>query len=458
MATLNRLSRHPEEEPEVRTAVAPAVQSAQLTRILALQRSAGNAAMSGLLAREPAPAATASPVANLASRAGSAPALRAMLVANPALAMQIASYFATGVDDPALNELMTQAFSPVAPSEAQAPAAKTDKDPTDTALPLPAAISDEKKLDKGHMKWTLKPENHSSARADIDFKPDETKVEAKTVSFGQSVVSHVGSSFAYAGGTATDPGKNKAKFEPFEEAATKKRMDHAVDTENDPFYGAEWDQSAKRWKQERAAWAVGSSKKGASSTSATMFDTPSAPEAREGLGDVSHQFETVPMVLETRQPLGALTWGYKIKDAENSPIELTGGTQADCVDTPSASWSAAMDQFYIGKFEEILDDFEIAKADLKPDHETKLDGIVTKMKANVALKAQLGGAADLTGDAKFNQALSLKRARAARNYLVAKGIDAGRLEVQSYGADWARVEAEPGQSEGKNRRVQIWLR
>ncbi len=157
------------------------------------------------------------------------------------------------MDDPALNELMTQAFSPVAAGPEQAPAEqKTEKDPTDTTLPLPAAISDDKKLDKGHMKWTLKPENHSSARADIDFKPDETKVEAKTVSFGQTVVSHVGSSFAYAGGTANDPGKNKAKFEPFEEAATKKRMDHAVDTENDPFYGAEWDQA----RQEVEAGAI----------------------------------------------------------------------------------------------------------------------------------------------------------------------------------------------------------
>ena len=79
------------------------------------------------------------------------------------------------------------------------------------------------------------------------------------------------------------------------------------------------------------------------------------------------------------------------------------------------------------------------------------------MNANAALQAQLGGAADLTGDAKFNEALSLKRAENARDYLVDKGIDAGRLEVQSYGADWARVEAEAGASEGKNRRVQIWL-
>ena len=79
------------------------------------------------------------------------------------------------------------------------------------------------------------------------------------------------------------------------------------------------------------------------------------------------------------------------------------------------------------------------------------------MKANAAIKAQLGGAADLTGNAAFNQALSLQARPAARDYLVGKGIDAARLEVQSYGADWARVEAEAGKSEGKNRRVQIWL-
>ncbi len=201
----------------------------------------------------------------------------------------------------------------------------------------------------------------------------------------------------------------------------------------------------------------GSSQKGVSSTSAKMFDIPGAGVAREGLGDASKQFETVPMILETRQPLGSLSWGFKIKDEENAPIELTGGKLEDCVDTPSADWGATMDQFYVGKFAEILDEFDIGKSDLKPDHNTKLDSIVTKMKANAALTAQFGGAADLTGDQKVNEALSLKRATNARDYVVSKGIDAGRTEIQSYGADWARVEAEAGKSEGKNRRVQIWL-
>ena len=71
------------------------------------------------------------------------------------------------------------------------------------------------------------------------------------------------------------------------------------------------------------------------------------------------------------------------------------------------------------------------------------------MKANAALSAQFGGAADLTGDQKFNEELSLKRATNARDYVVSKGIDAGRTEIQSYGSDWARVRSRGGQERGQ---------
>lgn len=78
------------------------------------------------------------------------------------------------------------------------------------------------------------------------------------------------------------------------------------------------------------------------------------------------------------------------------------------------------------------------------------------VKGNAALKVQLGGAADLAeADA---QAVSLKRAQAARDYLVGKGVDTGRMELQSYGSDWARVETSKGKDEPKNRRVQVWVR
>ena len=450
----------PDRPPAVATPGSPV--PTHIAEVLSLQRSSGNAAVSRMLAvsREPADAppeeaGQQSRVAQLATQAGGPAGLRQILGADPGLAGEIAAFFAAGNDEPALNAMMGEAFAPAAE---QAPEASAEKNPTDPTIPLPPDITGSKTLNKGEMKWTLQAVSHSSSRVDADFKPDPTKVQAKTVSFGQTVINKVGTGLAYAGGTPADPAVNKAKFQPFEEPGSKKRMDHHPDAENDPFYGAEWDQANKTWKQERAEWAIGgSNKKAGTSTSATMFDTPGTGWAREGHGDVEIQFETVPMVLETREPLGSLLWGHKIKDEEDSPIELTGGQDADCTDTPSADWAKTMDQFYIGKFSEILDDFEIAKADLKPDHQAKLDSIVTKLNADAALRAQLGGAADLTGDAKFNEKLSLKRAENARDYLVDKGIDATRLEVQSYGADWARVEAEPGVSEGKNRRVQIWV-
>lgn len=392
-------------------------------------------------------------------------AIRAAMAADPSLGAAIQAFFAMGNDNPKLNSLLALAYpkgghSVVSGRTADKPEqTKAEKAGTGAGAKLPAARTGNKKLTKGTYKWSLSPESTSEIKLTADFKPDHTKVEAKAVSFAQTVISQVGSTRGYAGGTIAEPAKKKATYEPFEESTKHTRIDFHPGTENDPFYGAEWDQKKKKWVREATEGsAVGKSKKGVSSTSATLSDSPTAPWAREGKGEDSSKFETVPIVLETREPLGALKWGYKIKDKADAPIELIGAKDSDCTDDPSTEWGKAMDKFYEARFDTILDNFDIAKFDLKPDHKTKLDGIVTRMKAKPALKAQLGGAADLTGSKAFNEKLALKRANAAKDYLTSKGIPAGRIEVQSYGFDWARVQAEREKSEGKNRRVQVWLR
>lgn len=403
-------------------------------------------------------------------RAQTPEALRAALAADPSLGAAIQAFFAMGNDNPQLNSLLAQAFPKGGRSDAagksadntagEAEPAISEKQGTGAGATLPAARADTKVLTKGTYKWSLAPVSSSSAKLTADFKPDHTKVDATAVSFGQTVLNQVGGTRIYAGGTRADPSKTKSTYEPFEESTKHTRIDFHPGTENDPYYGAQWDQAQKKWVKESGAGSgVGSSTKGTSSTSATMEDPPNLnPVAREGKGDAAIEFETVPIVLETREPLGALKWGFKVKDKADAPLELTGATKADCVDAPSAEWGKAMDKFYEARFETILDNFDIARFDLKPDHKTKLDGIVTRMKAKPALKAQLGGAADLTGSKEFNEKLSLKRAEAARDYLVGEGIAAARIKVESYSFDWARVETTKGTSEGKNRRVQIWLR
>src|SRR5690242_732263 len=105
---------------------APAASPAptHIAEVLRLQRSAGNAAVSRMLAvsREPTDAPPAegeqpSRVAQLATQAGGAAGLRQMLVADPGLAGEIAAFFAAGNDDTALNAMMAQAFVPAAETE-----------------------------------------------------------------------------------------------------------------------------------------------------------------------------------------------------------------------------------------------------------------------------------------------------------------------------------------------------
>lgn len=420
----------------------------------------------------PAPTAEADPAIERLAKLGVA-GIRAAIGADPSLGKRVAAFFAKGGTNAALSALLATAYRGRAALAASAPAAAPvgkaaapdkaqvagDKDGTGAGATLPADRTGTKALSKGTMTWSLKALTSSSPRFDADFKADESKVDAKNISFGQTVVNYTGADHSYPGGTTEHPDLNKPLYSPLEEATKHTRMDHLPESENDPYYGAEWDEANQAWKAETVDWKPGSSKKGDSSTSATMWDAPDRTiYAREGKGNVSSEFETVAVVLETREPLGSIKWGFTIEDKAEAPMVLTGATEADCVDAPSAEWGAAMDKYYEGKYDTILDDFAIGKADLTADHTAKLDTLATRLTGNAALKAQLGGACDLTGDEAFNKQLSRKRAEAARDYLVGKGVPDGQLEVQGYSFDWARVQTEQGKSESKNRRVQIWVR
>lgn len=403
-------------------------------------------------------------VETLARPATSVGALRAALASTPALGAELARYFADGNEDAGLNSLLGRAYAVGATSATEsleAPKSEaelTEKAGTGAGATLPPDRNDTKTLAKGEFKWTYKAVDTTSAQLIPEFTPDKTKVDAKNVSFAQTVLNQVGAKKIYAGGTRANPDLKKATFEPYEEATKKTRIDHAPSTENDPYYGAEWDPGAKKWVKEPGLYSkVGSSVKGTSSSSTRMDDTPShAPVAREGLGNSEISFETAAVVLETREPLGSLKWGYKIEDKATAPLVLTGATKTDCVDAPSAEWGAAMDQFYTAKFDTIIDEFVAGKADLTAAHKVSLDALAAKLKADATLKAELAGAADLKeADAAK---ISDDRAKAVRDYLVSKGAAAGQCTVVPLGSDWARVQTTAGADEPKNRRVQIWVR
>ncbi len=80
-----------------------------------------------------------------------------------------------------------------------------------------------------------------------------------------------------------------------------------------------------------------------------------------------------------------------------------------------------------------------------------LDSAVRKLKANPTLNVVIEGHADPSGTPEGNMELSQKRAEIARDYLVANGVDAARLEVTPFGDTHLRY----GRTDDRNRRVAI---
>lgn len=79
--------------------------------------------------------------------------------------------------------------------------------------------------------------------------------------------------------------------------------------------------------------------------------------------------------------------------------------------------------------------FEVDQATLNAGARSVLDGQAAWLLTNSDYAAVIEGHADEQGTREYNLALGARRAEAAREYLVSKGIAASRLKVLSYGKE-----------------------
>ena len=100
--------------------------------------------------------------------------------------------------------------------------------------------------------------------------------------------------------------------------------------------------------------------------------------------------------------------------------------------------------------------FDVGKADLKPESVAEVENIKELLVANTALKVQINGHTDNSGNATSNKALSLKRASAVVTYLTQKGIAASRLSAKGYGSERPIVSNDDEEGGREiNRRTEI---
>lgn len=79
--------------------------------------------------------------------------------------------------------------------------------------------------------------------------------------------------------------------------------------------------------------------------------------------------------------------------------------------------------------------FLVDQATLTPEGRATLDGQSAWLSANIDYQAVIEGHADEQGTREYNLALGARRANAAREYLISRGVPASRLRVVSYGKE-----------------------
>jgi outer membrane protein OmpA-like peptidoglycan-associated protein len=128
-----------------------------------------------------------------------------------------------------------------------------------------------------------------------------------------------------------------------------------------------------------------------------------------------------------------------------------GGTASDtvtiqCVEPKRPEW----------KFEDVHFDFD--RYNLRPEALRILDEAVKAMQADNTLRLTIEGHTDSIGTNEYNLALGERRANAAREYLVSRGIAADRFNIVSYGEERPKHDNTREETRRLNRRAALIVR
>lgn len=97
--------------------------------------------------------------------------------------------------------------------------------------------------------------------------------------------------------------------------------------------------------------------------------------------------------------------------------------------------------------------FGLDQYDIDPTARGILDGQAAWLARNPAARVTIEGHCDERGTREYNLALGDRRANAAKNYLAAKGVDAGRITTISYGKERPLALGSDESAWAQNRRA-----
>ena len=136
---------------------------------------------------------------------------------------------------------------------------------------------------------------------------------------------------------------------------------------------------------------------------------------------------------------------YYIDDVSVTPVGLLPQTSAK--QEPAAPKSGEIKTLH-GIF------FATGKSDILPQSYNALQNLLELLRQHPDIRIELRGHTDNQGTADFNMRLSLARAEAVAQYLIARGIDSSRITTQGFGKTKPIADNSTPEGRSKNRRVE----
>ncbi len=97
--------------------------------------------------------------------------------------------------------------------------------------------------------------------------------------------------------------------------------------------------------------------------------------------------------------------------------------------------------------------FDFDRYEIRPDAARTLEASASWLKANANVQVLVEGHCDERGTNEYNMVLGDRRAKAAMNYLVSRGVDSRRFVVVSYGEERPDCMQAGERCWAKNRRA-----
>ena len=102
--------------------------------------------------------------------------------------------------------------------------------------------------------------------------------------------------------------------------------------------------------------------------------------------------------------------------------------------------------------------FDFDKAVIRPDARPVLDEAISVLKREGGIAVIAEGHTDSKGTPAYNQKLSVRRAHAVRDYLVAGGIAPSRVQAEGFGETHPVASNDTSDGRAQNRRVELRIR